>query len=49
MIELHSGMQAGLSPAAALAHIQLTHLQDNPRADPGAIAAAAGFICFGAG
>ena len=45
MINLHRNLVDGLSPAAALSAAQAAH----DRADPRSVAAAAGFVCFGAG
>ncbi|MFD0582811.1 CHAT domain-containing protein [Dactylosporangium darangshiense] len=45
MVAFHEGLAAGRSPAAALAEAQAALR----RADPEAAAAAAGFVCIGAG
>jgi tetratricopeptide (TPR) repeat protein len=45
MVALHRSLAAGVDPAEALARAQ----RDVPCDDPAAVAAAAGFICLGAG
>jgi CHAT domain-containing protein len=45
MLSLHRGLRAGLGPAAALARAQA----GSTRSGPTGIAAAAAFVCFGAG
>lgn len=45
MVEMHRQLAEGLSPAAALAAAQAAHDPEDPRS----VAAAAGFVCFGAG
>lgn len=46
MVALHSGLRAGLAPAAALARAQAGAAAGG---DPEAVAAAAAFVCLGAG
>jgi CHAT domain-containing protein len=46
MVELHTGLAAGASPAAALALAQEQTLRPD---DPGSVVASAAFTCFGAG
>lgn len=45
MVAVHTALAAGATPAAALATAQAAHDPDDPRS----VAAAAGFVCFGAG
>lgn len=45
MLDLHAGLRAGMSPAAALARAQTCMARSGPEGR----AAAAGFVCFGAG
>ena len=45
MLDLHAGLRAGMNPAAALARAQTRIARSGPEGR----AAAAGFVCFGAG